>query len=88
MTQEQLNNFQPQDRVQHIKFGIGTVEYDKGLTVLVRFEHGIEECERDSLSKRYTLNQALEQEKWSDPLSVITRVQAESIVSESPFAVE
>ncbi len=40
----------PGNRVQCDRFGQGTVEYDKGATVIVRFEHGIEECERGSLN--------------------------------------
>ena len=34
------------DQVVSTRFGTGRVEFDKGETVIVRFEHGLEECER------------------------------------------
>ncbi len=81
MTRSYEESFQPQDRVKHSGFGIGSVEFDKGTTVLVRFGHGIEECEKASLKKTSNLAQAVEQGEWSDPASVITRIQAAAILS-------
>ena len=73
--------FEAGTRIRHSGFGDGTVEYDKGLTTLVRFEHGIEECEKTSLAKLVSPLQALDIGKWGDPVRAITRVQAESILS-------
>lgn len=71
----------PGDQVQHDRFGAGRVEFDKGPTVLVRFEHGFEECEKSSLRQISTALQALENEQWHAPLEVITKAQAEAIES-------
>lgn len=81
MSTDSYKSLSPQDRVQHPRFGTGTVEFDKGNTTLVRFEHGIEECERSSLKQVFSLLQSLEREAWADPLTVVTRVQAEAIIS-------
>ena len=69
------------DQVKHEKFGTGRVEYDKGETVIVRFEHGIEECEKASLTSILSPMEALELEEWNRPLEVIARAQAEAIRS-------
>lgn len=69
------------DMVRHLRFGIGTVRYDAGATVIVRFADGIEECEKESLSQIYTPLQSLALHTWHNPLEVIARVQAEAIQS-------
>ncbi len=69
------------DKVRHERFGLGNVEHDKGATVLVRFEHGIEECEKTSLQVLITPLQTLKLKEWHAPLEVIVRVQAETIQS-------
>jgi superfamily II DNA or RNA helicase len=69
------------DKVRHERFGLGNVEHDKGATVLVRFEHGIEECEKASLEVLVTPLQALKLKEWHAPLEVIVRTQAETIQS-------
>lgn len=69
------------DQVKHERFGVGSVEYDKGVTVIVRFKHGIEECEKTALQQLLGPLQALELREWHNPLQVITRIQAEAIES-------
>ena len=69
------------DKVRHERFGLGNVEHDKGTTVLVRFDHGIEECEKTSLRVLVTPLKALSVKEWHAPLEVIVRVQAETIQS-------
>ena len=76
-----VETFSPGDQVQHEELGLGRVEFDKGLTALVRFESGIEECEKATLKRIHTPLQVLEEESWHAPLEVITRVQAEAIQS-------
>ena len=73
--------FSPGDQVQHETLGLGRVEFDKGVTALVRFESGIEECEKTALIRVHTPLQVLEEAAWHAPLEVITRVQAEAIQS-------
>jgi len=69
------------DLVRSERFGIGRAEFDKGLTVIVRFGHGLEECAKEDLRQIPALSQALEQAEWHSPLEVITRLQAEAIQS-------
>ena len=69
------------DMVRHPRFGIGTVRYDAGVTVIVRFEDGIEECDKATLSQIHTPLQSLLLSEWHSPLEVIARVQAEAIQS-------
>lgn len=73
--------FSTGDQIRHIKFGTGRIELDKGQTALVRFEHGIEECEKTDLLRILTPIQALELTVWHRPLEVIARIQAEAIQS-------
>ncbi len=69
------------DQVRSERFGIGRIEFDSGPTVIIRFEHGIEECEKVSLTPIRTPTQAASSEQWDAPLEVITRAQAEAIQS-------
>lgn len=73
--------FAKDDQVRSSQFGIGRIILDDGATVVVRFEHGIEECEASSLEKLRTAQQALDISEWHAPLEVITRIQAEAIQS-------
>ncbi|MBI4319208.1 MAG: DEAD/DEAH box helicase family protein [Chloroflexi bacterium] len=74
-------SFQRGDHVRSAKFGIGRVEVDTGLTIIVRFQHGIEECQKPSLNRVFTPLQTLELDQWHAPVEVITRIQAEAIQS-------
>lgn len=73
--------FERGDRVRHARFGAGRVELDTALTVIVRFEHGLEECEKASLMPILTLFKALQLAEWYAPAAVISRIQAEAIQS-------
>ena len=79
MTSE--TTFSPSDLVRHTRFGNGKVEFDKGLTTLVRFEHGIEEIDKAELSRFSSPEQALGNDTWDAPLEVVTRSQAAAITS-------
>ncbi len=69
------------DNVRHRRFGQGVVELDKGETVIVRFTHGIEECEKAELEAISGPIQSIEAGQWHMPLRVITRLQAAAIES-------
>ena len=71
----------PGDQVRSRQFSVGRVEYDKGPTTIVRFDHGLEECAKDDLEIIETPLQAIERDCWDAPLEVIARVQAEAIRS-------
>lgn len=68
-------------RVRHARFGLGSVELDKTATLIVRFGHGIEECERTTVVRVETIEDALQRERWGSPLRVITKAQAAAIHS-------
>jgi superfamily II DNA or RNA helicase len=74
-------HFGPDDVVRHVRFGIGRVEIDRGRTVLVRFDHGYESCEKEALVPVVSLYQALDGVRWQAPLPVVARSQAEAIRS-------
>ncbi len=67
--------------VRSAQFGVGRVQYDEGATVVVRFEHGLEECESDGLERIRSPGAVSRQPEWEPPLEVITRIQAELIRS-------
>jgi ERCC4-related helicase len=78
-----MSNIQytPNDNVHHDSYGAGQVIMDNGNSVIVRFESGIQECEKSTLNKRLTPRQAIYSAEWHRPLEVITKIQAEAIQS-------
>lgn len=72
---------QPGDEVLHLRFGPGTVEYPKGQTAIVRFAHGLEECELGTLKKQVSVRAAVESGQWHPLLNVVTKCQSASIQS-------
>ena len=73
--------YQPNDFVRSDRFGLGQVLVDAGASVVVRFEHGIEQCPASELVRLPGPVQAIEAETWHSPLEVVTRLQAECIQS-------
>lgn len=69
------------DHVTHRSFGLGRVELDLGPTVIVRFEHGLEECPSSEVQQRFTPLQALEQGQTHVPDQTLLHLQAELITS-------
>jgi ERCC4-related helicase len=78
---ESTSPLAPGKRVRSERFGGGTVELDKGTTVVVRFDHGLEECERRSLTVLQSVADSLDATEWARPLAVATRALASAIVS-------
>ena len=54
---------------------------DNGSTLVVRFAHGIEECEAADLEPVAAPSQVFDRDEWDVPLEVINRLQAEAILS-------
>ena len=69
------------DQVRHPNHGIGSVVAHMGETTVVRFLHGIEECETASLVRELTVPQAVERPAWDAPLRVLSLGQAAAIRS-------
>lgn len=77
----QVNVFNVNDLVRSERFGLGQVLVDAGTSVVVRFEHGIEQCFSSDLVTLAGPAQAIGAATWHSPLEVVTRVQAECILS-------
>ena len=77
-TSERLNEG---TRVKSTAHGFGSVIVDQGPTVVVRFGHGIEECDKSSLSRELGPIEAFDRADLDVPLEVINRLQAEVIRS-------
>ena len=75
------NTFDSGTRVLSARFGFGTIELDKGPTVIARFEHGIEECDKCDLEAVSSALDALSRSEWDPPLELIHRLLAEAIQS-------
>ena len=71
----------PGDEVVHQRYGPGSVEYPKSETAIVRFEHGLEECDIQALKKQVSLQAALASNEWHDLFEVIAKCQAAVIQS-------
>ena len=69
------------DLVRTILWDKKGVLVDAGTTIVVRFEHGIEQCLASELVGQSGPTQAVDAETWHSPLEVVTRVQAECIQS-------
>lgn len=74
-------DLQPGDEVLHGRFGPGTIEYPKCQTAIVRFEHGLEECELGTLKKQVSIRAAVDSGQWHALLEVVAKCQAASIQS-------
>ena len=68
----------PPQQVRSARFGLGRVLIDNGATFVVRFAHGIEECEATALEVVAAPHQALDRDQWDVPLEVINRLHAET----------
>jgi len=71
----------PGSLVRSGRFGLGKVELDKNDTLIVRFDHGIEECLRTDLSPASGPLDVVKSQEWHPPLKVITRSLAAAIQS-------
>jgi ERCC4-related helicase len=69
------------DAVRHLSLGRGSVELDKGVTVIVRFESGIEECEKAVLTQERPVVHSILEGDWAPSIEAVTRFQAASILS-------
>lgn len=76
-----MTSFTAGIRVNHPRFGNGTVEFGKPETAIVRFDHGLEECPNELLTVQRDIYSSIAAGQWDPPLETITRIQAEAIVS-------
>ncbi len=76
-----MARFDKDASVRHHRFGHGRVRVDDGESVLVRFEHGVEECLPADLELVEGLAERIAAAKLDPALNVITRVLASCILS-------
>ena len=69
------------DLVRHVRFGSGTVRLDEGDTAVVRFDDGLQECDKAELTAVATPLQEIFASQWHSPIEVVTRAQAAAIES-------
>lgn len=68
-------------QIHHPSFGQGSVLVDNGATLVVRFEHGIEEVLASEIRTTVTAEAALEEMSLGSPVEAVARVQAAAISS-------
>lgn len=73
--------FQQGQRVRHSELGQGIVEADLGQLVIVSFPDGMEKVPAGELVGLSPVEDLVARSEWQSPLRVITRVQAEAILS-------
>jgi superfamily II DNA or RNA helicase len=69
------------DLVRHVRFGNGTVRFDEGETAVVRFDEGLQECDKGELRVLAAPLQEIFALNWHSPIEVVTRAQAAAIES-------
>lgn len=81
MTNDADTTFVAGEQVRSMRHGIGSVVFDNGGTVIVRYSHGVEECLKTDLEQLGSLDEKLAKVEWDVPLEVLNRLQAEAIES-------
>lgn len=76
-----MMNFKENATVRHARFGIGRVRIDDGESILVRFEHGIEECLPGDLELVKGLSERVAEARFDPTVNVITKILGNCIVS-------
>ena len=76
-----MDNMISGSAVIHPRYGAGTIELNKGVTALVRFEHGYEECLVDELSSKQDLAQTIESGNLQPAQQVLCRSLAMALRS-------
>jgi ERCC4-related helicase len=76
-----MAEFKNGQAVVHPQFGAGHIEFAKGETAIVRFKHGLEECEANSLQIKLSVQDSIESGQVAPFQEAVCRVLAEAIVS-------
>ena len=69
------------EKVDHQKFGAGTVGMVDEHTLIIRFDHGIEECLNTDVTLIKAVEQAINDLNFYPPAEVVVRCQAAAIQS-------
>ena len=76
-----MPRFKMDSVVRHPHFGHGRVRMDDGESVVVRFEHGIEECFRTDIELIEDLTDRARAAKFDPAVNVVSRVLANCVLS-------
>jgi len=76
-----MTRFEKDTIVRHPRFGRGVVRMDDGETVLIRFEHGVEECLRADLELSEGVSERAVAGRFDPGVNVITRILGNCIRS-------
>ena len=69
------------DLVRHVRLGPGKIRLDAGETAIIRFDDGLQECDKDELEAVDGPLQEIFATQWHSPIEVVTRAQAAAIES-------
>ena len=73
--------FSKGEKVSHQKFGAGTVRMVDEHTLIIRFDHGVEECLNADVTLIKAVEQAINDLNFDPPAEVVVRCQAAAIQS-------
>jgi SNF2 family DNA or RNA helicase len=73
--------FSKGEKVSHQRFGAGTVRMVDVHTLIIRFDHGIEECLNADVTLIKAIEQAINDLNFDPPAEVVVRCQAAAIQS-------
>ena len=76
-----MATFEKDATVRHPRFGRGRVRMDDGESVLVRFEHGVEECLPADLELVSGLGERVAREAFDPTINVVTKILGNCILS-------
>ena len=76
-----MGDFKKDTTVRHPRFGRGRVRMDDGESILVRFEHGVEECLPGDLEVLEGLSERAASSKLDPGIKVVARVLGNCILS-------
>jgi len=68
-------------KVEHIRFGLGTIQVTTDSTAIVRFEHGIEEVLISELNLVRSVSEAISEQAWAPPLHTLCLGLSSAILS-------
>ena len=76
-----MAKFKENATVKHIRFGLGRIILDKDKSVVIRFDHGLEECLPEDLEKIAGLDERIAFLKFDPAINVVSRILGSCILS-------
>lgn len=73
--------FKTGNKVEHTRFGLGTIQVSTDSTAIVRFEHGIEEVLVSELDLVRSVSDAISEQAWAPPLHTLCLGLSSAILS-------